>query len=841
VTVVSEVCGARVGHSEWEAVASGDCPVVSVGWAVRVVRMVSREVALEVGLVSGGVFINYRGADSRSYGAMLYAELARRFGPERVFLDAESIPAGSDYVEQLLGRVRRARVLLAVIGGRWLATDSGGRRGIDDPADWIRRELVAAFDAGVRVVPVLTDGARMPAEGELPADLAPLVRCQFRRLRHRDATADVGRLVADLAGLDPDLGLALQRGPYGLPEIECPYPGMVSFGREDARFFHGRDRVVATLLSRMRTHIRGGGGGGPLVVVGPSGVGKSSLVRAGLLPALSAGDVPIDGSACWPQVYLRPGADPLAELATHVRALGAREADLPAALRAAPDALRSVLGEVVGVCGSDRAADSAGAAPRRERRVVVVVDQIEELFTHDACDQDRLAMLRALIRASQPSGTDPAPAVVLLGLRADFYAHFARVSELAPFLQDNQILVTAMTDTERRQAIVGPAATVGLRVEPGLVEVLIAEGSGDALPQLAHVLRRAFTHRTGQTLTVEGYRAAGGIGRAVATTADAVHDALNQHDRKLLRRLVLAMVAVVDGAEDTRRRVPRDQLLDSDPTHRHDAERILAQLIDDRLVTAEDNSYMLSHDALIRAWPKLRTWLSEDRDGLRLHRDLSDRAHAWHRHNRDPNSLYGGTELDLARRWVDNHPDDLHGIERDFYQASLAAEQARHAAEQAQQRTRRRQLRIVSALLIIATTAGLLAWVQRGQAVQQRHLADATARTAIARQLAAQSTNLINTDPDLASLLAVESYQTDPTDEGRAALAAAANLPLRHRLVGHTGPVDSVAFSPDGRMLACPGGGRRVRLVVMPPPGVAVFGAGGSFVVGLVDGGLEVV
>jgi hypothetical protein len=241
-------------------------------------------------VADGAVFINYRTEDSHSYGALLYSELSRRFGPELVFRDAESIPAGADYVERLLGRVRQARVVLAVIGTQWLtAAGPGGRRRIDDPEDWVRRELVAAFAAGVRVVPVLTDEAPVPTEGQLPQELEQLGRCQFRRLRHRDTGADIARLAADLAEADAELATALQRGPYGAPEPVCPYPGMVAFGPGEAPFFHGRERLIGTLLARLGIQVRRGGG--PLVVVGPSGVGKSSLLRAGLLPALAAGDL----------------------------------------------------------------------------------------------------------------------------------------------------------------------------------------------------------------------------------------------------------------------------------------------------------------------------------------------------------------------------------------------------------------------------------------------------------------------------------------------------------------------------------------------------------------------
>src|SRR5262249_32328398 len=153
--------------------------------------------------------------DSHSYAALLYAELSRRFGPDLVFLDTESIPAGADYVEQLLSRVRQARMVLAGIGVPWVeAARGGGGWGSARPGGWVRRELVAAFEAGVRVIPVLTDGAELPTEAQLPEELAALARCQCRRLRHRDATADVARIVADLAEADQELAEAQRRGPY---------------------------------------------------------------------------------------------------------------------------------------------------------------------------------------------------------------------------------------------------------------------------------------------------------------------------------------------------------------------------------------------------------------------------------------------------------------------------------------------------------------------------------------------------------------------------------------------------------------------------------------------------
>jgi hypothetical protein len=160
------------------------------------------------------IFISYRAADSRGYAALLYLELSRCFGHESVFLDSESIPAGVDCVDLLLGGVRRARVVLAVVGPAWLAREpsGSGRRNIDNPADWIRRELSEAFAAGIKVIPVLVDDATLPAATQLSSDIRPLSRCQYRRLRHREAVTDLRRLTADLC-TDPLLAAAARRRP----------------------------------------------------------------------------------------------------------------------------------------------------------------------------------------------------------------------------------------------------------------------------------------------------------------------------------------------------------------------------------------------------------------------------------------------------------------------------------------------------------------------------------------------------------------------------------------------------------------------------------------------------
>jgi tetratricopeptide (TPR) repeat protein len=308
--------------------------------------------------MGGAVFINYRGTDSGSYGALLFAELSRHFGRELAFLDTESIPAGTDYVQELLARVRQARVVLAVIGPRWLqTTDSEGRR-IDDPNDWIRRELVEALAAGVRVIPVLTDGAELPAEGELPSDLAALARCQFRRLRYRDAGRDVDRLVADLIEMDPDLGVVARRRrgvPRQLPAVTTGFTGRV---RE-------LDLLGQALASA--TGVQAGSGRAGVVVIsaiaGTAGIGKTTLA---VHWARSVMDWFPDGQLF---VNLR-GFDPTGQVMDPTQAvrgflgaLGVAPQSVPAEAEAQVTLYRSLMAERRMLVVLDNARDAAHVRP----------------------------------------------------------------------------------------------------------------------------------------------------------------------------------------------------------------------------------------------------------------------------------------------------------------------------------------------------------------------------------------------------------------------------------------------------------------------------------------------
>ena len=328
------------------------------------------------------------------------------------------------------------------------------------------------------------------------------------------------------------------------------------------------------------------------------------------------------------------------------------------------------------------------------------------------------------------------------------------------------------------------------------------EAPGESLPQLAHALRRTFAYRHGRTLTADSYRATGGIAQAVATTAEAVYASLDGANQQLLRRLTVGLVAVVDGVEDTRRRVNRDDLLGANLEDRRDGEQILGHLVEQRLVTAEDDTYMLSHEALIRAWPRLHDWLTEDRDSVRIQRELTNRARIWDHHGRDAGSLYAGVELELAQRWIEHHPDAdpldrLGSLGRLFLEASIQQEQQQRDA--ARRRTRRRATLItaLAVLLVLAVGAGGLALQQWRGAARERRTAEVQSRIATGRALLVQAESLRGRKPGLAILLGVAALSVDPSAEARSSLVSTlANNHYTGELLGHDAAVRAIAFAP---------------------------------------------
>ncbi|MFI0483485.1 hypothetical protein [Actinomadura sp. 9N215] len=574
---------------------------------------------------------------------------------------------------------------------------------------------------------------------------------------------------------------------------ECPYPGLAGFGPDQARWFFGRDRLIADLIARLDRRLSAGG---VQMVVAPSGAGKSSLLHAGLLPRLSESALP--GSRRWPRLALTPTAAPLRALAGRLAALtGADPDEVAATLAADPQAGATLL----------RAALDATAGEDPGARVVVVVDQFEELFTLCTDEAERrtfvdvLTCLAAVPADAVPAGTGP-PALVVAGLRADAYPACVDHPALRRALQDDQLLVGAMERDELREAIVHPAQDVGLELEPGLVEVLLrdlgaatdadgADGPGyeaGRLPLLAHALRACWQQRNGATLTVAGYQTTGGIQRAIAQTAEHVMDGLDTAGQDMARTVFLRLVKIGDGSDDTRRHLSRAALVDAA------APATAASVVDAftraRLLTQDRDTVEITHDALLRGWPRLRRWIDDDRAGRLTHQDLEETAADWDRRERDTSLLYRGSRLERARAWAATAAHhDLSPAARSFLKASV--------------RLRRRGARLRTGIIAVLTALGLVASGAGVVAVQQRRTADEQQRVATARQLLAKADAALESDPVTALRLNVAAHRVHPDAETYAALQQAiTTTPYAGQLTGVDSPVVSVAYAPSGRYLA---------------------------------------
>ena len=525
--------------------------------------------------------------------------------------------------------------------------------------------------------------------------------------------------------------------------IVCPFKGLAFFDRADAEYFCGRERIVSEVVARLAASTLVG-------ILGPSGIGKSSLLRAGVLPALSAGVLP--GSDGWRQVLLRPGEHPCAELTR--------------------------------VLGRDRL-DGALSRLADGERIVVAIDQLEELFTACQRGQERAAFLAQLAAAAHDRDRR---ALVLCSLRADFYGSFGSYPGFAQLLSSSHVLVGPMDSDELARAIEEPASRAGLEVEQPLVEALVSDVAPEpgGLPLLSTMLLELWQAREGRTLRYESYRTSGGVRGAVARLAERTFGELGERDRGVVRSLMLRLVSGEDAAL-VRRRVPLSELQQLDG-----AERVLAILTDARLLTVSDGEVEVSHEALLREWPRCRGWLEDNRAGRRLHAHLVTSAREWDAGGRDPGELYRGVRLAGALDWAVQRSDQMNTLEREFLDASRL-ETERDARRKRAQNRRLRILAIGAGLLCaLALIAVVFAEIQKGTANQQR-------RTAESLRLAASAQSTLGTDPELSTLLALKALRISDTDQADQALRGAL---LQLRVLATLQPVSpaySAAFSPDGK------------------------------------------
>ncbi|WP_406011217.1 DNA-binding protein [Streptomyces sp. NBC_00637] len=608
----------------------------------------------------------------------------------------------------------------------------------------------------------------------------------------------------------------------GRPEVDDvrPYRGLSAFTAQDAAWFFGRERATAALVERVFERV----GSGPLMVIAPSGAGKSSLFHAGLVPAFrKPGGFPMPGAERWPVVAFTPGAHPLEELLTgFAKAL---DGDLGVTARQLRDRPEDLWEAVRRTVDDDACADGDRRPP--PVRPVLLVDQFEELFTLCSDEDERRAFVRVLCAVStsrRPS--DPAdgpggdPAVVVLGVRADLSGRCVELPELAAVFTDGLFVLPPMSVAGLREAITRPAELAGLTLESGLVPLLLRDAGlldqpaglpGDAsdvgsalpdvtpsgaLPLISHALLTTWQRREGATLTVAGYERTGGIRGAVARTAEDVFAGLYPAEQQTIRRILVRLVHVADGTGPARCRMSRAALLER-LSDTDGATAALDAFVRARLITADRDTVEIAHEALLHAWPRLRGWIDADRNGLLIHQQLAHAAEEWEREGRDPSALYRGTRLDSVRAWAEelDGRSRLGAQEEAFLRASQAEEAERQRQARRQVRRRQSTLATLVVLLALAVVAGVLAYRQRADALHQE-------RVARSRALAAQSASLAAGQPEASMRLAEEAYRSQATPEARGALLSTQAQPFSARLGGHRGPVNSVAFAPDGRTLA---------------------------------------
>jgi WD40 repeat protein/serine/threonine protein kinase/DNA-binding SARP family transcriptional activator len=590
---------------------------------------------------------------------------------------------------------------------------------------------------------------------------------------------------------------ALQPGTARLPaegqedaDLPNPYKGLRAFEETDQADFFGRralvDHVLACLaLPEPSARF--------LALVGPSGSGKSSLLRAGLAPRLLQGALP--GSAQWYVQIFMPGAAPFERLAAALLHLSPRPLpDLAERLRRSEACLEETVDAIL--------PDGA--------ELCLIVDQFEELYTAVADPDERERFLHMLVMAvSAPCSRIR----LILGLRADFYDRPLTHPDLSRLLQGRTEVIVPLTTAEFTEAIEGPARRVGVTLQEGLTATLVAavnEQPG-ALPFLQYALTELFQRRTGRLLTHAAYQAIGGVNGALAQQAEATFLGLEPAARSAARQIFLRLVALQEDGGETRRRVLQSELLAAageSPGRlvldAFDSRRLLSF---DREPTTRQPTVEVAHEALLRAWDRLRGWLDDSRADLRWQLLLARSSAEWIAGGHEPSLLLHGSRLSQLAEWAEATDLALTGDEAAYLQASLAErtrqateEAARQARERALEQKSRNRLRAIAGVLTLATLVALglslFAWRQRNDALRAYSLS-----------LTANALEALD-DGDPATALALALVATgidDPPPLARQALLEAAYAPGPRRrydvaalFAGEQSPATALAFAPDG-------------------------------------------
>ncbi len=560
-------------------------------------------------------------------------------------------------------------------------------------------------------------------------------------------------------------------------QIRNPYKGLRAFAEDDAVDFHGRDALIDDLLQRLATQRL-------VTVVGPSGSGKSSVVRAGLIPALRAGI--LTDSRDWLVTDMFPGSFPFEELEAALSRVAVRTSGGMLSELTQPNGLLRVSKQIL---------------PGDDSTLLVFIDQFEELFSSGRSEETRRLFLENLISVA---ADERSRVKVVTTIRADFLDRPLAYADFAEAIADGLVTVGPPTRDGLAQAVSAPARAVGLELEAGLVGRIIAdvEGQPGALPLLQYALTETFSHREKSTMTIAGYEATGGVAGALGRRAEELYDGLTQAGKQATREVFLRLVSVDELGSVTRRRARQSELV-SLSIDRGGLESVLKAFSSFRLLTFDRDpvtrgpTVEVAHEALLTGWHRLHGWIEDARESLKLARRVGESAHEWIEASEDPSYLLRGVRLEDVEAWA-SHADVVLTSDETRYITASVALRARDVS--AARRRRRRAIAALSGgLLLVSALAGV--------AFLQRDVAQREALQARVRELASTSIGQLDENRELALLIAVEAFDASvaksarPTTEAVSAMAQAIqDWRLVSRFPG--GSIVYPSVSPDGSLVA---------------------------------------
>jgi DNA-binding SARP family transcriptional activator/WD40 repeat protein len=614
-------------------------------------------------------------------------------------------------------------------------------------------------------LPVAVDAVLTTAGSSRPDDRFASVAEMLVAWRAAFSGQERARSTGDMAPQAPNGVAASKTLTDVVLAAANPYKGLRPFAEADSIDFFGRGALVdqlaaAVALSRFVT------------VVGPSGAGKSSLVHAGLVPRLRAADRVL-------VVTTVPGAHPFDELSAALSRIATSTLDIDPARLATNGGVHRAVRNIA----------SAGG------EVVLVVDQFEELWTVSDRDERQRFVTGLALAVNEPDSCLRVVATV----RADFFDRPLDDTAVGPLVAAGTFGVTPLTPAELLDAVTQPAARVGVTFEDGLAAELVADVAAQpsSLPLLQFALTELYEQRDGTKVTAHSYRALGGVAGAVAQRADELYDSLADDDRAAARELFTRLVAIGEGTGDTRRRVRVSELahVPAAVTALFARHRLIAF---DRDPTSREPTVEVAHEALLTRWPRLHSWIDEDRDWLRLRRHLHAAAEAWEAAGREPGELYRGARLAAALEAVDHHPGAFTDSEAALLEASRVSRDRELEHQRHEARRLRRLLAGVACALVVALVAGTVAVIQQRSARASSRRAQASSYRAETGRLLATARSLDTGDTPVAALLALEAGRRRDVERSELAGTLQQVLTAKPGFLGSFPTVGEYAFGADG-------------------------------------------